>query len=277
MHDLFAKGKLLPETLAGDALDTLNAINASGKKFDVLFLDPPFNIDKTYPSNYEDKKPFEEYLEYLREVIQVGATLLKPGGVCFSWNIPLNNHHLFAHLIDAGLTLRSSVAVKFTTRLPIRGKLYPANYSLLYFCKGSKPSVFTPDRLPLEKCRHCGKDIKDYGGHRKKLNSSGISLSDVWTDIHPVRHAAKKSRKTGINELPLTLTYRCLKMSTVPGSTIIDPFCGSGSTLVTGAYLGCHTTGIDIDIGDVNYRVKHRADNDYAELSRIASSLNTLD
>jgi hypothetical protein len=45
-------------------------------------------------------------------------------------------------------------------------KLYPAHYALLYFTKG-EPKTFNRDavRQPIPLCRHCGKDVKDYGGH----------------------------------------------------------------------------------------------------------------
>jgi len=60
-------------------------------------------------------------------------------------------------------------------------KLYPAHYALLYFTEG-EPRVFNRDavRLPVPMCRHCGKDIKDYGGHRKYLNPLGLNLTDFW-------------------------------------------------------------------------------------------------
>jgi site-specific DNA-methyltransferase (adenine-specific) len=47
--------------------------------------------------------------------------------------------------------------------LPIQGKLYPSHYSLLYYVKG-KPRAFKRPRVPIPVCRHCGGDIKDYGG-----------------------------------------------------------------------------------------------------------------
>ena len=53
-------------------------------------------------------------------------------------------------------------------------KLYPAHYALLYSTKGS-PKTFNRDvvRVPVPICRHCKKDVKDYGGHRKYLNPLG--------------------------------------------------------------------------------------------------------
>ena len=69
---------------------------------------------------------------------------------------------------------------------PRGNKLYPAHYALLYFTKG-KPKTFNRVRLPIPVSRHCGRDIKDYGGHRKYLNPAGLNLTDFWEDTSPAR------------------------------------------------------------------------------------------
>jgi site-specific DNA-methyltransferase (adenine-specific) len=105
-------------------------------------------------------------------------------------------------------------------------KLYPAHYALLYFTKG-EPNTFNRDdiRLPIPSCRHCGKDVKDYGGHRKALNPLGINLTDIWDDTAPARHTQFKAR-WGINELKPVIPSRCIQMSTTVGDVVLDPFAG---------------------------------------------------
>jgi len=109
-------------------------------------------------------------------------------------------------------------------------KLYPAHYALLYFTKG-EPKTFNRDdvRVPVPKCRHCDKDVKDYGGHRKYLNPLGLNLTDFWDDTAPARHTKFKAR-WGINELKPLIPSRCIQLSTHEGETVLDPFAGGGST-----------------------------------------------
>ena len=45
------------------------------------------------------------------------------------------------------------------------------------------PRVFSRLRLPIETCRHCGGEIRDYGGHRNKMNSAGVNLTDFWFQL----------------------------------------------------------------------------------------------
>jgi hypothetical protein len=72
-------------------------------------------------------------------------------------------------------------------------------YAILYFTKG-RPRTFNRVRLPIPACRHCGKDIRDYGGHRKYLNPRGLNLTDFWEDTAAAHHRRFKAR-WHVNEL----------------------------------------------------------------------------
>src|SRR3989338_950550 len=102
-------------------------------------------------------------------------------------------------------------------RRPPRSTLFPyttlfrSHYALLYFTKGA-PRVFNKVRLPIPKCRHCGGDLKDYGGHRKYLNPEGLNLTDFWEDTSPNRHKHSKARP-GVNELKPLIPSRAIQIS----------------------------------------------------------------
>ncbi len=46
---------------------------------------------------------------------------------------------------------------------------------------------------------------------------------------------------------PVELVRRCLANSSVPGEAVLDPFCGSGSTLIACHILGRRGFGMEID------------------------------
>jgi site-specific DNA-methyltransferase (adenine-specific) len=113
---------------------------------------------------------------------------------------------------------------------------------LLYYTKG-KPKIFNRPRVPIPVCRHCGGDIKDYGGHHNKLYPDGLNLTDVWTDIPPVRHTKTKHR--GPSELSIKLQRRVLEIASEPGDMVLDPFGGGGSTYAAAEEMHCHWLGVE--------------------------------
>jgi site-specific DNA-methyltransferase (adenine-specific) len=124
--------------------------------------------------------------------------------------------------MERGLQFRHSIAIEMKSYLPIPGRLYPAHYSLLYFTKG-KPKTFRRVRTPIETCRHCGGEIKDYGGHRGAMNPVGVNLKDVWTDIPPVRHWKFKSKGRRANALSTKILDRVVEVSTCPAMLSLIP------------------------------------------------------
>ena len=222
-----------------------------------VFADPPFNLGKEYGASVNDLRTEVEYLDWCRRWIDECCRILKPGGAFFLYNIPRWNIELGHHLNAIGMQFRHWITVSIKFGLPIQGRLYPAHYSLLYYTKG-KPKTFRKIRTPIETCRHCGGEIKDYGGHRDAMNDLGVNLMDVWTDIPPVRHGKFKSAKRKANALSTKILDRVVEMSTVEGDVVLDPFGGSGTTFAVCERKNRRWIGIEIDATDVDHRAALR-------------------
>lgn len=260
----------LGQLFEGDCLAIMPRLLA--ESVDLLFADPPFNLGKAYSSKMNDALEEQEYLNWSKRWLAQAIRLLKPGGAFFLYNLPKWNLRLGDYLAGQ-LTFRHWIAISMTYRLPIQGRLYPAHYSLLYFVKGSKASIFHPDRLPIETCRHCGGEKHDYGGYKNKMNPRGVNLSDVWDDIPPVRHSKYKRRTA--NELSLKLLDRVLAMASDPGSMVFDPFGGSGTTYVASELLGRRWLGTELHCADAISRLRHTA-GDLEYLRKISLEKNIL-
>lgn len=74
---------------------------------------------------------------------------------------------------------------------------------------------------------------------------SGVVAGDVWTDIPPINSQAAE-RLGYPTQKPLALLERILQASTNPGDTVLDPFCGCGTTVDAAQKLGRRWIGIDI-------------------------------
>jgi site-specific DNA-methyltransferase (adenine-specific) len=227
----------------GDCLQIFPAIQS--ETVDLVFLDPPFNLGHDYGPLYKDRVPRLEYLEWSKSWLRESVRVLKPGGALYLFHLPAMNLELGHYLNELGMFFRQWITVELKLGLPIVGRLSPAHYSLLYYTNGA-PRKFTRPRVPIQVCRHCGKDVKDYGGHRHKLHPDGINLSDVWSDIPPVRHRSTKWRSA--NQLNEKLLERVLTISTEKGDLVMDPFGGSGTTYAVAQRM--RRKWIGIEIGD---------------------------
>lgn len=72
----------------------------------------------------------------------------------------------------------------------------------------------------------------------------GVQLQDVWSDMN--RLDAHSDERVGFEtQKPIALMKRIIEASTVAGDIVLDPFVGSGSTLVAAEQLGRSWIGID--------------------------------
>ena len=84
---------------------------------------------------------------------------------------------------------------------------------------------------------------KTTGGYGSKNGSTCRRLSNVWTDVSPIHYKSKEY--TGYpTQKPLALMRRLIRIFSNPQDTVLDCFCGSGSTfeaaeLEDRQYLGC--------------------------------------
>ncbi|MFB3902602.1 MAG: site-specific DNA-methyltransferase [Acidobacteriota bacterium] len=211
---------------------------------DTVFADPPFNLGKEYNNGGNDRKDNGDYLDWCEQWLSESARVLKPGGSLFVYILPRWGFRFASYLEDIGMEFRHWIAVSMKGAYPRGRRLYPAHYCLLYFSKG-EAKTFNRVRLPIPVCRHCGGEIKDYGGHRNKLNPAGLNLTDFWDDTSPARHRKDKSR-WHINELKPTIPERCILVSTNEGDVVFDPFGGGGSTYVSAERLKRYWIGTEI-------------------------------
>jgi site-specific DNA-methyltransferase (adenine-specific) len=239
------------EIVLGDALTVLNSLR--DRCADIIFLDPPFNLGKKYGRNSRaaDRKNEVEYLKYMEQIIRRSAEVLRHGGALYLYHMPKCAIRL-ASIAEEHLKFRHWIALSMKNAF-VRGRhLYPAHYALLYYTKG-EPTVFNRPKIPLPLCRRCQKELRDYGGYRKYVGN-GINLSDIWDDISPVRHNKYKHRSA--NELPQDITDRIVAISGVRGGLLIDPFVGSGTSLVSAIKQGVQFVACDLDSTSVVVAVK---------------------
>jgi len=96
----------------------------------------------------------------------------------------------------------------------------------------------------------------------------GVSLQDLWTDIHPINSQAAE-RMGYPTQKPEALLERIIQCSSNPGDVVLDPFCGCGTTIAAAQKLGRGWVGIDITylaISLIKSRLTAMGSSDYTVL-----------
>ncbi len=126
------------------------------------------------------------------------------------------------------------------------GKIFaPAHYGILFYTKEAKGTKINELRYPHKRDRKQGYLLKDYGGKKDKLHPFGPLISDVWTDIHRIKH--NKKRDPHPCQLPIHLLDRLILLSTDENDVVLDPFSGTGTTAISAKRLGRKFIGFELD------------------------------
>lgn len=230
--------------LEGNCLELL-----SGKKVptpvDLTFLDPPFNQNKDY-AHHDDNLSSEEYWGMMKDVCQKIHDVTSDGGAIYFMQREKNTEEVLRCLREAGWTLQNLIIwKKKTSAVPVAGK-YGKHYQIIaYATRGEKARVFNRLRIspPLP-------------AHYKFERENGVYVTDVWDDIRELTSGYfagdeairdKNGERFHKQQSPIALLLRIILSSTQPGDTVLDPFAGTGTTLVAAHQLGRNSVGMEID------------------------------
>lgn len=232
------------KVLTGSCLDYLHEKKKLGK-VDLTFLDPPFNQNKDYKF-HNDNLTTEEYWQMMKEVCQAIYNVTSTGGAIYFMQREKNTEEVLRCLRETGWTLQNLIIwKKKTSAVPVTGK-YGKHYQILaYATKGEKARVFNRLRIspPLP-------------ANYKYERENGLYVTDIWDDIRELTSGYfagdeairdKNGERFHKQQSPIALLLRIILSSTKVGDTVLDPFAGTGTALVTAHQVGRNSIGIEID------------------------------
>lgn len=232
------------KVLTGSCLDYLHEKKKLGK-VDLTFLDPPFNQNKDYKF-HNDNLTTEEYWQMMKEVCQAIYDVTSTGGAIYFMQREKNTEEVLRCLRETGWTLQNLIIwKKKTSAVPVAGK-YGKHYQILaYATKGEKARVFNRLRIspPLP-------------ANYKYERENGLYVTDIWDDIRELTSGYfagdeairdKNGERFHKQQSPIALLLRIILSSTKVGDTVLDPFAGTGTALVTAHQVGRNSIGIEID------------------------------
>ncbi len=253
------------KTLEGNCLDILKSKKIS-KSVDLTFLDPPFNQNKDY-AFHDDKLSAEEYWQMMKNVCQSTLDITSDGGAIYFMQREKNTEDVLRCLRETGWTLQNLVIwKKKTSAVPVPSKFGKHYQILAYATKGEKARVFNRLRIspPLP-------------ANYKFERENGVYVTDIWDDIRELTSGyfagdealrLENGERFHKQQSPIALLLRIILSSTQIDDTVLDPFAGTGTTLVTAYQLKRNSIGIEIDPKNVEMiksRVEEIRDADNVE------------
>ena len=237
--------------------DILKAINFLPSKFiDLLFIDPPYNLAKTFNAHSFKQMSVKEYMEWMDSWLQKMIRLLKPTAsiyICGDWRSSSAIHLL----CEKYFTIKNRVTFE---REKGRGakRNWKNNSEDIWFCTISNKFTFNAETVKLKRkviapYREKGmpKDWEEEENGKYRLTAP----SNIWTDITiPFWSMAENTPHP--TQKPEKLLAKIILASSNEGDIVFDPFAGVGTAGVVAKKLKRNFVIIEIDEEYCLYAVK---------------------
>lgn len=239
-----ALSDVLDKTILGDSFSVLPLLPE--KCVDLLIVDPPYNLDKTFGESGFARMTDEEYAAYTEKWIALVTPLLKPDAtiyVCCDWQ----SSPVIGMALQRHFTVRNRI-----TWQREKGRGAKANWKNamedIWFATCGRDYTFHVDAVMQR--RRVIAPYRDESGAPKDWEESEQGAfrntypSNFWDDIS-VPYWSMAENTAHPTQKPEKLLSKLILASSDRGAVVLDPFAGSGSTAVTAKKLGRHYIGVE--------------------------------
>jgi adenine-specific DNA-methyltransferase len=227
---LFPRG--VARLVRGDCLSLARGLPPAS--IDLIYADPPFFTGRTQglgrATFADDWEGLRDYLDWLTLRLEAMRSLLKPTGslyVHLDWHavhyvkVELDRIFGYDHFLNEIVWLYGLGGSS--------ARYWPRKHdTLLWYARERGRHHFEAARVPARSRRMRGLTKK----------------APDWWDIPALNNMAAE-RLGYPTQKPEALLERIVRAASLPGSRVLDPMCGSGTTLAVAARLGRRYAGID--------------------------------
>jgi len=233
---------------------------------DLVFADPPFNIGYEYDV-YDDTQSTEDYLGWCRQWIQGVHRALKATGTFW---LAIGDEHAAELKIEsqkAGFHCRSWVIWYYTFGVNCVNGFSRSHTHIFHFVKDKKnftfnrthPQIRVPSARQLvyadNRANPNGRLPDNTWITRPQDAPQFLSFAPDHDTWYFARVAGTFKEREGFHgcQMPEQLLARIVRTSSKTHELVLDPFCGSGTTVSVAKKLGRHWMGFELSSDYVNF------------------------
>ncbi len=233
--------------IAQNLLETLAYLPTSF--VDLLFIDPPYNLNKSFNGTVFKERPLAEYTTWFESWFPKLLRVLKPTAsvyICGDWRTSLAIPSIAAKY----LIVRNRITWERE-----KGRGASANWKNshedIWFCTVSDAYYFNAEAVKLK--RRVVAPYTDAQGNPKDWaatpdgNYRLTAPSNLWTDL-TIPFWSMPENTDHPTQKPEKLAAKIILASSQPNDLVLDPFLGSGTTAAAAKKLGRRYVGIEREI-----------------------------
>jgi site-specific DNA-methyltransferase (adenine-specific) len=219
------------EIILGDCLKVLSTIDS--ETVDLIVTDPPYNLSKDYGNN-SDSLNHNEYLDFSHKWLIEAKRVLKSNGTIYLFMGVRYISYIYEILErELGFIFNSWITWSYTQGIGKTKGFSPRHDDILMFTKGKNFKFNLDDiRVPQKY-------------YRSINNMRGANPGNVWDFSHI--HYCQANRQNHPTQKPEALFERMILASSNENDMVLDPFCGSGTSLRVCQQTKRHGIGIEIN------------------------------
>ncbi|MGB3478748.1 MAG: site-specific DNA-methyltransferase [bacterium] len=220
--------------------DIIKTNSISDGSIDLIVTSPPYNVDIKY-GKYDDRMSYENYLRFTEEWLTACYRLARDDGR-FCLNIPLDKNKGGQQSVCADITtIAKQVGWQYHSTIIWNEQNISRRTAWGSWLSASAPYVIAPVEVIVVLYKKQWKKIKK--GKSDIIKKEFLEWTNgVWTFM-----GESKKRIGHPAPFPVELPRRCIKLFSFIGDTILDPFVGSGTTLIACIKTGRIGVGVDVD------------------------------
>lgn len=213
---------------------------------DLIFADPPYNINKNFGNNRDQWESVAAYIDWCKKWLSECMRILKPNGTMYFMTATQHMPYL-----DIFMTEHYNVLCRIIWHYDSSGvqskKMYGSLYEpILMVNKSDKARItFNFEDILVEAKTGSQRKLIDYRKDPPQPYNTQKVPGNVW-DFSRVRFKMDEYENHPTQK-PEALLERIIRASSNIGDTVFDPFSGSFTTSAVAIRLGRRAIGIDLN------------------------------